>query len=82
MMVARELLRELGEALLPQRCIACGRFGAALHQACLETLPAALASASSRIMAPTFGPGFSPSLSIKLLPSTRGPARSVRSVNA
>lgn len=54
-MVARELLRELGEALLPQRCIACGRFGAALHRACLEALPAATAPRCTRCWAP--GPG-------------------------
>lgn len=34
------VLREgLGDALLPQRCIVCGRFGAALHEACLDALP-------------------------------------------
>ena len=54
-MVARELLQELAEALLPQRCIACGRFGAALHHACLEALPAAGQPRCSRCWAP--GPG-------------------------
>lgn len=29
----------LGDALLPQRCIVCGRFGAALHETCLDALP-------------------------------------------
>ena len=38
-MVARELLRELAETLLPQRCIVCRRFGAALHRDCLVALP-------------------------------------------
>ena len=54
-MVARELLQELAEALLPQRCIACGRFGAALHHACLDGLPAAGQPRCSRCWAP--GPG-------------------------
>ncbi len=54
-MVARELLQELAEALLPQRCIACGRFGAALHHACLEALPAAGQPRCTRCWAP--GPG-------------------------
>ncbi len=54
-MVARELLHELAEALLPQRCIACARFGASLHQGCLETLPAATAPRCTRCWAP--GPG-------------------------
>ena len=54
-MVARELLQELAEALLPQRCIACGRFGAALHHACLEALPSAGQPRCSRCWAP--GPG-------------------------
>ena len=54
-MVARELLHELAEALLPQRCIACGRFGAALHHACLEALPAAGQPRCTRCWAP--GPG-------------------------
>lgn len=54
-MVARELLRELAEALLPQRCIACGRFGAALHHACLTTLPAAGPPRCDRCWAPGRG---------------------------
>ena len=36
-LVATELL----DALLPQRCVACERFGSALHLACLEAEPAA-----------------------------------------
>ena len=54
-MVARELLHELAEALLPQRCIACGRFGAALHHACLEALPAAGQPRCTRCWAPGTG---------------------------
>lgn len=34
----RQLADELLELLLPQRCVACGRFGAALHEACLKRL--------------------------------------------
>ena len=37
----RLLLSEAAEFLLPQRCLVCGRFGAALHQRCLARLPAA-----------------------------------------
>ena len=51
-MVARELLHELAEALLPQRCIACGRFGASLHSGCLDSLPAAGSQRCSRCWAP------------------------------
>lgn len=40
-MAVRALLDELAEALLPQHCVACGRFGAALHRGCLGALPAA-----------------------------------------
>ena len=54
-MVARELLHELAEAVLPQRCIACDRFGASLHRACLEALPAAGSPRCTRCWAP--GPG-------------------------
>lgn len=32
------LRRELAEFLLPQRCVACGAFGAALHPDCVERL--------------------------------------------
>lgn len=32
---------ELRDALLPQRCVACERFGSALHPACLGAVPAA-----------------------------------------
>lgn len=37
----RRLLAEAGEFLLPQHCLVCGRFGAALHDRCLARLPAA-----------------------------------------
>lgn len=37
----RRLLAEAAEFLLPQHCVACGRFGAALHDRCLTRLPAA-----------------------------------------
>jgi predicted amidophosphoribosyltransferase len=35
------LVREVLEAVLPQRCVVCGRFGGALHDGCIEALPAA-----------------------------------------
>ena len=54
-MVARELLHELAEALLPQRCIVCGRFGAALHHACLEALPVAESAALHPLLGPRSG---------------------------
>ena len=38
---ARMLLDEAWDALRQQRCLACGRFGAALHDECLALLPAA-----------------------------------------
>lgn len=34
---------ELAEALLPQRCLVCGRFGSPLHDRCVDRLPAAAA---------------------------------------
>lgn len=37
----RLLAREAAEALLPQRCLVCGRFGAALHDGCIDALPRA-----------------------------------------
>lgn len=37
----RRLLAEAAEFLLPQHCLVCGRFGAALHDRCLARLPAA-----------------------------------------
>ena len=46
------VLRELMEAILPQRCLACGRFGAALHASCAASLPAAEGSRCLRCWAP------------------------------
>ena len=37
----RLLAGEAVDALLPQRCLVCGRFGAALHDRCVDELPAA-----------------------------------------
>ena len=37
--LAPVLRQGLGDALLPQRCIVCGRFGAAVHGECLDALP-------------------------------------------
>jgi ComF family protein len=39
--LVRALVDEVWDALLPQRCIVCGRFGASLHDECLEVLPRA-----------------------------------------
>ena len=37
----RQLAGDLVELLMPQRCVACGRFGAALHATCVDLLPGA-----------------------------------------
>ena len=37
----RPVRRLVAEFLLPQRCLVCGRFGAALHARCVARLPAA-----------------------------------------
>ncbi len=37
----RQLAGELVELLMPQRCVVCGRFGAALHATCVAALPRA-----------------------------------------
>lgn len=52
---ARRLLAEAAESLLPQRCLVCGRFGAALHARCLTRLPAAEPPRCLRCWRP--GPG-------------------------
>lgn len=49
------LRQGFGDALLPQRCIVCGRFGAALHEACLEALPHANLPRCPRCWLPTAG---------------------------
>lgn len=55
----RRLPRLLGAALLdavlPQRCLVCGRFGASLHAECLATLPRADGNRCTRCWRP--GPG-------------------------
>lgn len=51
------LLRELAEFAFPQRCVACGAFGDALHVACLARLPAATGLRCSTCWAPTDGTG-------------------------
>jgi ComF family protein len=40
-MSVRTLLNEAADALFPQRCVTCGRFGAALHAECAALMPAA-----------------------------------------
>ena len=37
----RRVTEAVAEALLPQRCIVCGRFGSALHRDCIESLSVA-----------------------------------------
>ncbi|MPZ98412.1 MAG: ComF family protein [Dehalococcoidia bacterium] len=49
------LRRELGELLLPQRCIACSRFGAALHDGCVGLLTAAGGTRCTRCWRPGAG---------------------------
>ena len=39
--VRSRLLAVLATIALPERCVVCGRFGAALHDACVATLPRA-----------------------------------------
>ena len=39
--LAQTLVEELWDVLLPQRCIACGKFGASLHEGCVALLPVA-----------------------------------------
>jgi len=51
----RRLWAEAAEFLLPQRCLVCGRFGAALHARCLARLPAAEPPRCLRCWRP--GPG-------------------------
>lgn len=47
------LRQGFGDGLLPQRCIVCGRFGAALHEACLDALPHANPPRCPRCWLPT-----------------------------
>lgn len=51
-MALHPLLDELAEAILPQRCVACGRFGAALHATCVADLSRADGPRCGRCWAP------------------------------
>ena len=51
--VREALRRGAADALLPQRCIECGGFGAALHDACLGALPLAEPPRCPRCWAPS-----------------------------
>ncbi|MFN8639844.1 MAG: ComF family protein [Dehalococcoidia bacterium] len=51
----RVLRGEIAELLLPQRCIDCGTFGAALHAACIEELPRADGARCARCWTPLRG---------------------------
>ena len=53
--LAPVLRRGLGDALLPQRCIVCGRYGAAVHKECLDALPGAAPPRCPRCWQPTAG---------------------------
>jgi len=55
MSLVRALVAEVWDALLPQRCIACGRFGASLHTACLDRLPRADGPRCDRCWRPVEG---------------------------
>jgi predicted amidophosphoribosyltransferase len=46
------LRSELAEVLLPQRCVVCSGFGAALHQVCITALPRADGARCARCWAP------------------------------
>lgn len=52
-MDVRLALRELTDALLPERCVVCERFGAALHNECLPTLARADGRRCARCWAPS-----------------------------
>jgi ComF family protein len=52
----RLLVEEAWDALLPQRCLVCRRFGAALHSGCVEGLPRAGGARCDRCWAPLRGP--------------------------
>lgn len=47
------MLGELAETLLPQRCVACGRFGAALHPECVALCPPAAQPRCTRCWQPS-----------------------------
>lgn len=47
------LRQGLADAVLPQRCLVCGRFGAALHHGCLDALPQASPPRCPRCWLPT-----------------------------
>ena len=51
-MDVRLALRELTDALLPERCVVCERFGAALHIECMEALAGADPPRCGRCWAP------------------------------
>lgn len=64
-MDVRLALHELTEALLPERCVVCERFGAALHDECLPTLARADGQRCTRCWAPA---SISPCASCVLAP--------------
>ncbi|RLT35540.1 MAG: ComF family protein [Chloroflexi bacterium] len=48
----RQLLHDALDAVLPQRCVVCGRFGAALHLDCRASLPRAQPPRCERCWSP------------------------------
>lgn len=54
--LARTLVEELWDVLLPQRCIACGAFGASLHEGCVALLPVADGARCERCWTPGVRP--------------------------
>ncbi len=55
MSLLRALVGEAVDAVLPEQCLVCGRFGAALHEACLVELPRAEGPRCGRCWAPRAG---------------------------
>jgi len=55
MSLLRALVGEGMDALLPEQCLVCGRFGSALHELCLARLPRAEGSRCDRCWAPREG---------------------------
>src|SRR5689334_352963 len=50
--IARALVEEVWQAVLPQRCLVCGDWGASLHDACLDALPRAVGPRCERCWRP------------------------------
>ncbi len=53
--LGRRLAAEVLDAIFPQQCLVCGRFGAAIHPYCLDVLPAAEGARCTRCWRPDAG---------------------------